>query len=128
MVDRVPLRVKLVAAILVLVLAGLMVIGAVSVFGLRSSLVDGVDQQLALAARNAKVQLAGGFVGTIRLPVNFVQRTSTSGVGDDPSYDVGLSKGDLPQLLTGVDAVNAHLGHPYTVSSVNHRVHWRMLV
>ncbi|TMM38525.1 MAG: HAMP domain-containing histidine kinase [Actinobacteria bacterium] len=128
MVDRVPLRVKLVAAILVLVLAGLMVIGAVSVFALRSYLMDGVDQQLLTAARNANAQVLGDLRGELRLPLDFIQQTSVHGVGDKPHYDPWLTEGDLPPLVTGLDQIQAVALHPYSVSSVNHRVHWRMLV
>jgi len=128
MVDRVPLRVKLVAAILVLVLAGLMVIGVVGVFALRGYLTEGVDQQLFSAAHNANSLVKGGVSGRVALPVNFIQQTAVNGVGEDPEYDPGLTEGDLPPLVTGLDQVAAHAGHPYTVSSANHRVHWRMLV
>src|SRR5437764_13365650 len=97
-----------------------MVIGTVSVFALRGYLVDGVDQQLVVAARNANTQLAGGFRGTIRLPVNFVRETGTSGAGDAVSYDEGLTASDLPPVVSGVDAISARLGRPYTADSVNH--------
>ena len=127
LVDRVPLRVKLVAAILVLVVAGLMVIGTVSVFALHGYLVDGVDFQLGIAAHNADQQLAGNVRGQIVLPVNFVRETATSGAGD-VSYAEGLTEGDLPPVVSGVDAVSARVGRPYTVDSINHRVHWRILI
>src|SRR5689334_3874498 len=105
-----------------------MVIGMVSVFALRGYLVDGVDQQLAVAAHNADAQLAGGFRGTLMLPVSFVRETSVSGVGDEPKYVEGLTPGDLPPVVSGVDAVTARIGRPYTVDSLNHRVHWRVLI
>jgi two-component system OmpR family sensor kinase len=128
LVDRVPLRVKLVAAILVLVLAGLMVIGLTSVFALRGYLTEGVDQQLTTAARNANAQVLNDTGKPTLLAVQFVQQTTTEGTGLPPSYDARLSPADLPPLVTGVGRIGAVAGHPYTVVSLNHRVHWRMLV
>ncbi|OLB64993.1 MAG: two-component sensor histidine kinase [Actinobacteria bacterium 13_2_20CM_2_72_6] len=128
LVDRVPLRVKLVAAILVLVLSGLMVIGVTSVVALRSYLTDGVDQQLGTAARNANAQVVNENRRPTILAVQFVQTTTTEGVGQPPSYSTGLSPEDLPPLVTGVDRVSAAANRPYTVVSLNHRVRWRMLV
>jgi two-component system OmpR family sensor kinase len=127
-VDRVPLRVKLVAAILILVLAGLMVIGVTSVVALRGYLTDGVDQQLVTAARNANAQVLNDTAGSTVLAVQFVQTTTTEGAGRPPSYTSVRSPGDLPPLTTGVDRISAVVDHPYTVVSTNHRVRWRMLV
>jgi two-component system OmpR family sensor kinase len=126
--DRVPLRVKLVAAILVLVLAGLMVIGAVSVLALRANLIDGVDQQLWTAAHNAELQVQGDVSGQVVLAVDYLRETTPNGVGRPPSHDARLSEGDLPPLVTGLDDVYAKAGHPYTVPSINRKLHWRMLV
>jgi two-component system, OmpR family, sensor kinase len=127
-VDRVPLRVKLVAAILVLVVAGLMVIGAVSVFTLRTYLVDGVDDQLRTAVDNANAQVLGNLRGELQLPLDFIQQTSVHGVGQPAQHDPWLAQGDLPPLVTGLDQIKAMAGRPYTVTSINHRLHWRMLV
>jgi len=128
LVDRVPLRVKLVAAILILVLTGLMVIGVTSVVALRGYLTDGVDQQLVTAARNADAQVLNETAGPTILAVQFVQTTTTEGAGRPPSYTSVRSPEDLPPLTTGVDRISAMAGHPYTVVSTNHRVRWRMLV
>ena len=128
LVDRVPLRVKLVAAILILVLTGLMVIGVTSVVALRGYLTDGVDQQLVTAARNADAQVLNETTGPTILAVQFVQTTTTEGAGRPPSYTSVRSPEDLPPLTTGVDRISAMAGHPYTVVSTNHRVRWRMLV
>src|SRR2546421_6834080 len=116
----------LVAAILVLVVAGLRVIGTVSVFALRGYLLDGVDHQLATAAHNAEQQLAGNVRGQVMLPVNFVRQTTTSGAGIPPQYEGPPD--DLPPVVSGVAAITARLGRPYTVGSVNHRVRWRGLI
>ncbi|HMC71022.1 MAG TPA: HAMP domain-containing protein, partial [Mycobacteriales bacterium] len=128
LVDRVPLRVKLVAAILILVLTGLMVIGVTSVVALRGYLIDGVDQQLSAAAKNANVQVLNDARRPTVLAVQFVETTTTEGKGQAPSYDPRLSEEDLPPLVSGVDRITAVADHPYTVVSTNHRVRWRMLV
>ncbi len=128
LVDRVPLRVKLVAAILILVIAGLMAIGLVSVVALRGYLTEGVDRQLASAAENANAQVTNEISGTVVLPVDYINTTTPNGIGPPPRHAPGLSEDDLPPLLTGLDQINAKAGHPYTVVSTNHRKHWRMLV
>jgi two-component system OmpR family sensor kinase len=127
-VDRVPLRVKLVAAILILVLAGLMVIGVTSVVALRGYLTDAVDQQLSSSAKTANVNVLNDYRKPTVLPVQFVETTSTEGTGQPPSYDPRLAQDDLPPLVSGVDRISAVADHPYTVVSPNHRVRWRMLV
>jgi two-component system, OmpR family, sensor kinase len=126
MLDRTPLRLKLVAAILVLVTLALLVIGAASVFVVRGFLIDRVDEQLDGAAVTRQLNSSRT---TVVVPVDFALTTATNGTGGEPDYrDPRLSPGDLPRLVTGVDQVAAVNGRPYTTPSVNGRMHWRMLV
>src|SRR5947207_9695470 len=125
MVDRTPLRVKLVAAILLLVTAALLVIGAANVLVLRSYLIDRTDEQLRGAA--ATRELNNSRVRVV-VPVDYVRTTTQEGKGADPDRDPRLSPDDLPRLVTGMDDVAARDGHPYTTVSPNGRVRWRMLV
>jgi two-component system OmpR family sensor kinase len=125
-----PLVGKLVASVLVLVLAALGVISVASGLAMRSYLMGRVDEQLFdLAAETAA--RAEGFPSTqVGLPTDFYGRlTSIGGIGPSPAYDrEHLSLDDLPPLVAGLDEVQEHLGVPYTVRSHNGHVRWRMLV
>jgi two-component system, OmpR family, sensor kinase len=127
MLDRTPLRLKLVAAILALVTLALLVIGAASVFVVRGYLVDRMDFQLRGAAR---ILSTGEFrTGTlVVVPVDYERHTSVNGVGLEPLSDPGLTSDDLPRLVTGAEQVEARDGRPFTTVSVNGRMRWRMLV
>ncbi|HEU4422813.1 MAG TPA: ATP-binding protein [Pilimelia sp.] len=125
-----PLVVKLVASVLVLVVAALGVISVASGLAMRSYLMGRVDQQLyELAVETAN--RAEGFPRTqVGLPTDFYGRlTSIGGIGDEPAYDYEhLTQEDLPPLVAGLAEVQKHLGVPYTVKSHNGHVRWRMLV
>ena len=116
MVDRVPLRVKLVAAILVLVLAGLMVIGAVSVFALRSYLMDGVDQQLLTAAVGLMKASCKSLVSDAGrgLPSHF----SSSGFGSNKSSWLGPPSMNMKMTFLAFGANIGGLGASGFVSTV----------
>src|SRR5262249_54907956 len=125
--DRTPLRIKLVAAILALVTVALLVIGAASVVTVRGYLIDKIDEQLrdvagiAMTPATAQIKVVG-------VTLDFLQYTSTNGVGEARQVRRGLSPQDLPRLVTGVDRIEAVEGRPFTTVSPNGRVHWRMLV
>jgi two-component system OmpR family sensor kinase len=126
-IDRTPLRLKLVAAILGLVTLALLVIGAASVFVVRGYLVDRMDDQMRRAAGSvSKSQLPG--TTRVVIPADYVRVTSVNGVGEEPSNDARLTDEDLPRLVTGVDQVAKVDGHPFSTTSLNGRVRWRMLV
>jgi two-component system, OmpR family, sensor kinase len=127
MLDRTPLRLKLVAAILALVTVALLVIGAASVFVVRGYLVDRMDFQLRGAAR---ILSKGDFRSAtlVVVPVDYERVTSVNGVGLEPLADPGLTSGDLPRLVTGSEQVDAWDGRPFTTVSANGKMHWRMLV
>ena len=129
MLDRTPLRLKLVAAILLLVTFALLVIGAASVFVVRGYLVDRMDEELRTAAYTVNQrEFEADYPAGLVVPAEYIRFTTPNGVGPAPHRDSRLGNGDLPRLVTGVDRVNAMDGHPYTTLSVDGRRHWRMLV
>ncbi|MFI5906844.1 sensor histidine kinase [Dactylosporangium sp. NPDC051541] len=127
----VPLRVKLVAAVLSLVTMALLVIGVASALVMRSSMIDKVDGQLR--------QLAGT-VDINRL----VQQTTASSIvqsnyfyfwlakGDDGGLElrtVGLPDGGArPPLPTTADELLDHVGEPYTVRASGTKERWRIFI
>lgn len=124
-VDRTPLRVKLVAAILALVTVALLVIGAASVFVVRGYLTDRIDEQLRYAATViSKTRYSTLTVAS----VDYARVTSTEGIGADPYADAGVPVGTLPRLVTGASQVAAVEGKPYDTLSVDGHTRWRMLV
>jgi two-component system OmpR family sensor kinase len=129
-----PLRVKLVASVLILVAAGLVLISVASAFALDRYLLGRIDQQLRdYAGTENAVDIAnqsGALRAWILPPTDyFVYNSSVSGVGPPPFYDYkDLDADDLPPLVHGLDEVRASEGEPYTAVSPNRRYRWRMLV
>ncbi|MFI5842798.1 sensor histidine kinase [Catenuloplanes sp. NPDC051500] len=125
-----PLRLKLVASVLVLVGAALVVISVSSAYFLRSYLVQLVDDQLDGIAgdANAAAEFANG--GAVTVPTDYYGRvTAMSGVGKKPVYDSHLEEGDLPKLARGREEIEAVAAlRQHTVTSENGKVRWRMLV
>jgi two-component system OmpR family sensor kinase len=124
----VPLRTKLVAAVLVLVFAALTLISAASTLALRSYLIDRLDVSLSTytatlvqANIGSRVSVPGDY---------YVYATSINGVSADPPFvgDHSLTAADLPPVVKGLDNVDAVIGKPYTVGSPSGRVYWRVLV
>lgn len=129
---RAPLRVKLVAAVLVLVAAALFVISVTSTVALRSYLTGRVDDQLAETVE--RMQTAGLPVeARIRtfLPSDFVLEWWVPH-SDDPvvkARDLRWSENtQLPELPQTWAEVSEHAGSPYTVQAVDNEIRWRVLV
>jgi two-component system OmpR family sensor kinase len=124
---KVSLRTKLVASVLALVFAALSLISASSTYYMHAYLIKQMDAQLATFAASTIQQL-----GTSRYqffaPADYLLSVkSVTGVGP-VGVNKTLSAGDLPTLVTGVDAINAHASVPYTARSINGKYLWRMLV
>ena len=128
----VPLVTRLVAAVLALVFAALVLISVASTLALRTFLIARMDQELDLVAaayasyfgdaRPSELSDVPVFVITDYM----VELTTVSGVGT-PLYNPRLKPDDLPRLVTGAEAIRDRMADmPYTVRSVNGRVHWRM--
>ncbi|WP_234361694.1 HAMP domain-containing sensor histidine kinase [Plantactinospora sp. BB1] len=130
-----PLRVKLVAAVLVLVAAALVVISVMTAFFLRSYLVGRIDKELASFARDANAaqveQLYEAIAaGRSALPTDYlIVRADREAGFFQPLYDRTLDPTNLPGALSDPDWYERHAGKDFfTVSSTDHRFRWRMLV
>jgi two-component system, OmpR family, sensor kinase len=125
---RVPLRTKLVAAVLVLVFAALTLISAASTYALHRYMITRLDEQLIRYTETLKDLR---WNEQVVLPDDYyVFATTVDGIGspDDLYYDKLLSASQLPPLVKGLDEVNKRADEIYTVASVDGTVHWRMLI
>jgi two-component system, OmpR family, sensor kinase len=127
---RIPLRIKLVAAVLGLVAMALAVISLGSTVALRSYLVGRIDSQLQDTVQQARegtlpVRPADD---TLALPSDSLIGVSVSG-GWKVSTSSLLVRSDLPKLPTAAEAKSqADSGEPYTVRSADGWPRWRVLV
>ncbi|WP_433613831.1 ATP-binding protein [Dactylosporangium sp. CA-139114] len=132
----VPLRVKLVAAVLTLVTMALLVIGVASALVMRSSMIDKVDGQLRQLAGNvdldrlqAQVQAQTHGQTSVMTQSNYFYFYLAYNAKDQLGWQiVGLSDSDpRPPLPVGND-VSDHIGEPYTVTAASTRERWRVLI
>jgi two-component system OmpR family sensor kinase len=130
-----PLRVKLLAAVLVLVFAALSLISVASTFALRTYLIGRMDEELQGVAAVLAVKLDGLTVrqltqAEVTLPTEYVFALRTAGGVGEPYYNSAVLRADdLPPFITGLDAINDRQQHqPYTAVSSSNRVHWRMVI
>ncbi|GAA2346089.1 HAMP domain-containing sensor histidine kinase [Dactylosporangium salmoneum] len=127
----VPLRVKLVAAVLTLVTMALLIIGVASALVMRSSMIDKVDSQLRTLAGTVDLQ---------RLPQqtdSVIPSTYSTYVffwlgtrrGEPVIFSVGNSDINAnPPLPTTVDDLLAKVDEPYTVRAPGTHERWRVLI
>ena len=128
----IPLRVKLVAAVLALVSAALLLIAVASTVALRLYLVERLDDELVSYAATAEAAANSRRGGTTYLPHEYViaftdvngQRVNIADVF------INVPAADLPPMVAGPDQVKQRLAgsQPFTVNSLNGRHHWRMIV
>ncbi len=126
----VPLRVKLVAAVLALVMAALLVISSLTTYFLRNYLIDQVDYQLhgsTNTVARALDQAAAGRNVYLGLPTDYVAVAATTTAITDPWRYEGLSLHELPPFPTSYAGFQAQVGKPFTVRSEDGRTRWRML-
>ena len=125
-----PLRLKLVASVLVLVTAALAVIGVASAFAMRDYLLGQIDGELFDTARTVNVaSLPPHQQTTVFLPTDYVAREQNDhGIGPDPWADTSLRPEDLPQMPATPKEIAAHLNQPYTKWALNGTRRWRLLV
>lgn len=128
----VPLRVKLVTAVLALVAAALVVISALTAVFLRSYLIDQVDAELrndetSIRAAISRFQSEGTTQRT-DLPTDYmVAVVDVDGV-HPLIYDGGNVRiEDLPRFADSLAEVQSHAGKPFTVRSEDGGMRWRML-
>ena len=130
-VESLPLRVRLVALVLVLLLTALTLTGLTTIFLMKRSLMTAVDRDLAQAAvptaSQALDQLRSNRPGT--LPTNYAVRFMPAN-GDDiiagpPSTAERHAHPDIPRLAINDPRVRTH--QPFTVGSVDGGGRWRVI-
>ncbi|MGI5247450.1 ATP-binding protein [Dactylosporangium sp. CA-139066] len=127
----VPLRVKLIAAVLSLVTLALLVIGIASALVMRSSMIDKVDNQLrALAGTLTTDRLSRMSPQTdTSMPSNYFYFVYTPIDDDNARLTViGVSQQNAPPLPTNGDELASHLDEPYTVRAAATHERWRIFV
>ncbi|MFC8847474.1 MULTISPECIES: sensor histidine kinase [unclassified Micromonospora] len=129
----VPLRVKLVAAVLTLVAVALLVISSLTTYFLRNYLVAQVDGELrasvegiesALLTAQAGQQVTQPLVPTDYLLVATDRRTGAVTV---TQYDPRLDLADLPVWPSDAEGFAARVGELKSVPARNSRVRWRII-
>ncbi|MEV0713940.1 HAMP domain-containing sensor histidine kinase [Asanoa sp. NPDC050611] len=128
-----PLRVKLVAAVLALVTAALLVIGAASTFFLRNYLLDQVDGNLRSLNNNVQALLRDNIqfaVGDNAFAVASTPAQPTlNDLSSRPSQLFTPDGPDLPQNYSGLQqALRQHQNDPYTVKAIGSQTRWRVLM
>ncbi|MEU4238119.1 HAMP domain-containing sensor histidine kinase [Actinoplanes sp. NPDC026619] len=123
---QVSLRTKLVASVLILVVAALALISSASTYALHNYLLQRLDDSLTVYSQT----LAGTTAGTIPVPGDYyVSISSINGVRRAPGVgDTSLTEDDWPPLVKGLQNVYAAMGQPYTVRSANGKIFWRVLI
>ena len=133
--SRTPLRVKLIAAMLLLVTAALVGSGAVAATTLRSYLIGRVDAQLA-AAQQPLGERHGGpdqedhGAGPSRLPSAYVVEVidANGAIVSGPTSNLVNTQEPLPALPHPTGAQTQALGpHTFTVGAVSGNGRWRVL-
>jgi len=131
LLERTPLRVKLIVAVLALVTVALALISLASVTALRGYLVGRLDAELAMVAgRSVGEPHYGGPRGGRPPPSPYlVQRRDASGAVEDQSGADLLEEGQgSPRLPDDADWLQAHSGTPMTVPATEGGGQWRVLV
>ncbi|MFJ8581653.1 sensor histidine kinase [Micromonospora sp. NPDC093277] len=125
----IPLRVKLVAAVLALVAAALLVISALTAYFLRNYLIGQADDQLRSGAAGVARELERSENPVqVGIPSDYVaSKAIPGGVLAEPVRYHGLSPEALPPFPTDYAGFQANVGDPFTVRSIDGRTRWRML-
>ncbi|NUR74052.1 MAG: HAMP domain-containing histidine kinase [Hamadaea sp.] len=120
-----PLRVKLMATVLALLVAAMSLIAVASVTALRRYLLSDLDGGL-INLSNATAKQFNEHGGKLQIPSIYYGTTSLDGKWLPPEgiSDV-FSDSDLP-ALPSVDEVQAELGEPFTVNSKGSAKRWRV--
>lgn len=131
--SRTPLRVKLVAAVLVLVAVALVLISVASTVALRSYLIGQVDGQLVdtIQAQQHRGVPAEGGVFRVRsqLPSDYLLEWRIPGWPAFLDHDEQrYQPQDLPQRPADREEAINVAGEPYTVDAINGSTRWRVLV
>ena len=128
--SRTPLRIKLIAALLALVVAALGVVSVAGIFQFRGYLLRKTDQQLGQAFSYANGQLAYTGVRaneiTANVAVQYLEAFVPAGqqLGPIP----GLTQANLPQIPSSAAWLKANAGKLVTVPAQSGTSTWRVLV
>ncbi|MEV6376083.1 sensor histidine kinase [Micromonospora musae] len=125
----VPLRLKLVTAVLTLVALALLVISSLTTYFLRNYLVGQVDSQIQSASQGLGQLLPGLVRGEVRamLPSDYVVTLANEQGVSAPTYDdLSLDRQQLPNFPTDLRGFVALEGEPVTVLSADGRTRWRV--
>ena len=125
----VPLRVKLVAAVLALVAVALLVISSLTTFFLHNYLVGEVDAELATAARDVG-EVAGFERPSASLPTDYLVVTTDPRTGGIlwAYFDAKrFGTADLPSWPDDVAGFQRLVGKPFTAKARGSEVRWQML-
>jgi two-component system, OmpR family, sensor kinase len=127
LLNRTPLRVKLVVAVLALVAAALLVIGVASAFALRSYLLSQIDAQLVTTAERVNhlnhLPNAGELPTSLFVGVQDARGWSVTVY--DPDYE---DRNKLPSFPDTLAVSSARAGHPYISYAQDGSKRWRVLI
>jgi two-component system OmpR family sensor kinase len=122
---RIPLRVKLVAAVLALVSLALVVISVASVLALRSYLIGRIDDQLQVVTQEAialrRPPVAGDMPTDYLFALQGPENTETR-------FYATYTQDDLPPLPGNLTESAKLAGHAYTATAKDGEPRWRVLV
>jgi two-component system OmpR family sensor kinase len=133
---RIPLRVKLVAAVLALVAVALFVIGVTSTFALRYYLTQRIDQQLSAASGQLTKSSIETFYNpdtqsTFYLPSDYavgLVGPDAPRMASNPKHSSNYAADDLPALPATVAEAQARANTPMTVRAQAGQGRWRLLI
>jgi two-component system OmpR family sensor kinase len=122
--------VKLVAAVLILVTAGLGVIGVVSAVEMRSYLLNRTDGELIETAQAYSRYPTQAIIEVVVLPVDYFVATSDSAGNFTMRVRPGhfSDVADLPQVSVDMGSLDRINGQPFTIRSPNGHQRWRVLI
>ncbi|MGW1062002.1 sensor histidine kinase [Micromonospora rubida] len=127
----VPLRVKLVAAVLTLVAVALVVISSLTTYFLRNYLIDQVDGELKGAVNNLRTTLITAQQTSSIIPTDYLLVATdrrTGVVADIVLYDTSrFHTDDLPSWPSDAAGFAAQASEPRTVPARNSGVRWRII-
>ncbi|MFD2767285.1 sensor histidine kinase [Micromonospora eburnea] len=126
----VPLRVKLVAAVLALVAAALVVISTLTAYFLGNYLLGQVDDELRMSQRNLESAVAERHEGGLGIPTDYVLVATdpTTGAILFARYDTSRFRiEDLPPWPANAAGFARMDEEPFTVRARESSVRWRML-
>jgi two-component system OmpR family sensor kinase len=128
----VPLRVKLIAAVLTLVTMALLVIGVASALVMKSSMFDKVDQQLRTMAETvdlSRLATTNASQDSILQSNYYIAWVTPLSSGAIESGVVGTRKAaEAPPIPGTVEVLQSRLGTPYTATTPKTHERWRILI